>query len=50
MNTTFKSFSDGFVGSFKLAVAIVIAIASVASAFVADEVGDRKSNDEHSHT
>jgi len=50
MSTMWKSFRDGFVGSFVLAGAIVMAIISVASAFVNDGLGSaRHHKDKSAH-
>lgn len=48
MTITFKPFKEGFIGAFTLAAAIVIAVFSVASAFVSgDAVGQIKGNGLH---
>lgn len=48
----FKSFREGFVGSFQLAAAIVMAIIAVASSFVNQAVpsGGERSTDRSAHT
>ena len=49
MTSAWKAFKDGFVGSFVLAAALVMALVSVASSFVHSDI-DRSPHRDSAHT